>query len=273
MSNANKATDVFTDARERASAESFKAGASEILQIMPLVRDFVLTIVRPTGLLDRECKSLLSLFAVVDAMLEAKHSSGKGGSPEPLQRMIAALEAHKAAYGTALLKPKHHYAMHNCMQAAHSGVLVLDCFVHERKHQMLKQCATTIRNTVSFEASVLARVVLEQARQLRSVPDDCSLVGATVEDGRVADALQVARAMLAKSLRFGATVFTVGDMVLLGGDKAGLIRACVQAQGALLLVLSVFSRRKHGECYSDWEPLQAGSPEGPLLARQVVKET
>ena len=42
------------------------------------------------------------------------------------------------AYGSVHLKPKHHYLHHNAARASEAGIL-LDCWVHERKHQMLKQ--------------------------------------------------------------------------------------------------------------------------------------
>lgn len=45
----------------------------------------------------------------------------------------------QAAYGEGHLKPKHHYCFHNAESLASSKSVVLDCWVHERKHQMLKQ--------------------------------------------------------------------------------------------------------------------------------------
>ena len=42
------------------------------------------------------------------------------------------------------MKPKHHYCFHNAEQLA-PGVLVLDCWVHERKHQLLKQAQAPAR--------------------------------------------------------------------------------------------------------------------------------
>ena len=63
---------VFSPSREKAGTETFKAGASEILQIFPLVREFIVRIVEPTGELEKERESVLGLFGVLDCMLVAK---------------------------------------------------------------------------------------------------------------------------------------------------------------------------------------------------------
>lgn len=67
-----KVTEVFTVGREKAGRETFKASASELLQIFPLLREFVVQIVQPTGKLTAETTSLLRLCDVVDSFLVAK---------------------------------------------------------------------------------------------------------------------------------------------------------------------------------------------------------
>ena len=49
----------------------------------------------------------------------------------------------KAAYGNGHIKPKHHYCFHNAQQLELCA-MSLDCFVHERKHQVLKQAADSM---------------------------------------------------------------------------------------------------------------------------------
>jgi len=43
----------------------------------------------------------------------------------------------QAAWGADHMRPKHHYLWHNALQAARG--VSMDCFVHERKHQLAKQ--------------------------------------------------------------------------------------------------------------------------------------
>lgn len=67
-----KADAVFTLSREKASTDNFKASASEVLLIFPLLREFALQVVRPTRTLEKEVASLLALCGVLDRILEAK---------------------------------------------------------------------------------------------------------------------------------------------------------------------------------------------------------
>lgn len=65
-------TEVFSAVRERAGADTFKATASEVLLVFPLVREFIISVVRPAGGLEAECESMLHLCGVLDHLLLAK---------------------------------------------------------------------------------------------------------------------------------------------------------------------------------------------------------
>lgn len=163
------------------------------------------------------------------------------------------MEAHRAAYGTERIKPKHHYAMHNALQAER-GDLVLDCFVHERKHQVLKRAANPIKNTIRFESSVLARVLLEQSRQLQALAAPRCLVGDSVSHMGVAAAWGVEEAALATSLRFEGLQVAVGDLALHGSSGAGFVRGCAQSKDSFALLLEPLSRAAIGVASSRWVP-------------------
>ena len=165
--------------------------------------------------------------------------------------MCQFLTAHRAAYGMEHIKPKHHYAMHNALQAER-GDLVLDCFVHERKHQVLKRAATPIKNTVNFERSVLARALLEQCRQLQALAGPRCLVGDSVLDMGVAVAWGAAEATLARGVRFEGLQVKVGDLVFYGHSGAGFVRGCAQSQGSFALLLEPMSRAAIGVGNSRW---------------------
>ena len=90
---------VFSDARESASLKdhTFKAGASEVLTVLPLLRRFVEVIVAPSGCLPAETASFLSVCKVVDAMQAAKRD-GPQQRMGPMRNEIAtAFRLHKAA--------------------------------------------------------------------------------------------------------------------------------------------------------------------------------
>ena len=104
---------------------------------------------------------------VVKILQACKHY---GVTPARKQDLLAAARRHlqffARVYGESCVKPKHHFMLHVAVLVNEWSVL-LDCYVHERKHKAIKQAASQIYNTESFERSVLARVLLEQMRSLK----------------------------------------------------------------------------------------------------------
>ena len=244
----HKATDVFTRAREKSSTDHVKTSASELLMVFPLVREFALTLVRPTGKLALEVNSMVSLCKVLDCMLAAKRGQGA----DALRAVQAFLVAHRSAYGDEFLKPKHHYCFHNALQLVDRR-LVADCFVHERKHQVMKSAASAIKNTSSFEASALGRVILEQSRQLRSFGTRRGLVGKTADGPSVAAALGLEAVKLSKKARDEHIELTAGDVIRFAGG-AGIVRCCAQAEDRLIVVIESLSLVSEGDSKSTWRP-------------------
>ena len=109
--------------------------------VMPLLRHLVETVIVPSNTLPKACASFLALCDVLDLWLWAKNQRSCDGL---VQQMRCHLNYHIEAYGTEHVKPKHHYSFHNAESICDSAC-VLDCFVHERKHQTLKQEANFIK--------------------------------------------------------------------------------------------------------------------------------
>ena len=166
------------------------------------------------------------------------------------------------------IKPKHHFAFHNAMRHRMSNEVFLDCFVLERKHQGVKAFGTTVKNTSSFESSVLARAFVEQRRQIQGISLGDSLVGPAVQDDRLSNALgpgtRLAKALTHKSLLVG-----VDDVVLFSG-QAALVKACAQMQNKMLVLLvCLLSRTGGGSAHTVWRP-QAPVVHGLRLDGSVV---
>jgi len=210
-----------------------------------LAPEFAVAIVGPTGELDRESASLLALCVFLDALVARKRA---GRNVDVSGRMVAFLRAHMEAYGKSLLRPKHHYAMHNALETRGGS---LDCFVHERKHQVAKRAADPVRNTTSFEASVLGRVLLEQARQLDAMRHKRALQGPTSPCREVAAALGAQEAVVAKSARFDGRLVSVDDCVLFG-MQAGVVRACARTGDELFMIVQTLTRQGEGRSSSRW---------------------
>ena len=160
----HKIDDVFSSARQKGATEGFRGSAAEILMVFPLLRYFTAKVVLPTHKVDVACRSFLKMCHVIDEFLKLK--TGSSSNHRVLDLLRDFMDLHKACYGTEWIKPKHHFAFHNILSLQDDKVW-LDCFVHERKHQVVKRAGTTIKNTSAYESSVLGRVLLEQWRQLQ----------------------------------------------------------------------------------------------------------
>lgn len=90
----HKAHDVFSAARERAASDHMKASASELLMVFPIVRHFALTVIRPTGRLALETKSLCALCALLDIYVAAK----RGSRSDAMGKTTSFIEAHKVVF-------------------------------------------------------------------------------------------------------------------------------------------------------------------------------
>ena len=110
---------MFNEVRERSSKDAFKAGATELLVVLPLLLHFAEMFLAPA--LDKEIESLRALVAVAHETQEAKFQRGDHG------RMVAAIERHFAlfrqTYGDDWVRPKHHYVCHLPTQLARDGFL------------------------------------------------------------------------------------------------------------------------------------------------------
>ena len=231
--NKHKIDDIFTPSRERSCSDSFKASASELLMLFPMLRYFALIIVAPTKRCDKEVESLVSLCDVLDIFLAAKRGTKVRGVGDKLGTF---LEAHKSAYNLQYLKPKHHYSWHNAKQLERS--INLDCWVHERKHQALKRAAGCVKNTAKFEASVLSRCLQDQCRQLQGLKLGDGLSGNSVADTGLANSLGARSARVAKGMLHNNGTFHVDDVVFFC-EHAGFVKSCIKADDKLLLAIEL----------------------------------
>jgi len=204
--------------------------------------------VAPTGVLKAETASLLALCHVLDTILVAKHGANTN---DLLETVRCFWQAHIRAYGKSSLKPKHHYLFHNALRSESSAGELQDCVVHERKHQLLKAAADKIKNTIAFEASVAARILLEQSRQIQDLPVDRGLLQRSPAIARLAAELGCASAMVGRHLRWYGAQLGEGDFVLFR-DQAGLVRCGVDADGAILALVEPLTLLSTSPSSSTW---------------------
>jgi hypothetical protein len=213
---------IFDD--RRVSAECHCA---ELLGVYGLLRHFIETEVEDVPALQAHRRSFLAICKVLDLLLKAKHGFADARSAASALRAATCehLRLHKAAYGEALVRPKHHWMLDVPEQLARDG-LVLDAFVVERTHLKVKAVAEHVRNTRSFEASVLAS--LSTACWNKAA----ALIGTGCLLGNVAPLPGCPGAVVADRMDVLGCEMVLGDVVLLG-DSVGAISGCVRCDGEL----------------------------------------
>jgi len=230
---------VFAPAREEAwnSGGDFKAGASEMLLSFPIILHFLFTVIAPMGLLAPQIASYEALGRVLTLVRLGKE--GEAVHNHLAEAIAAHARLFAVAYPRVDFKPKHHYAHHVPDQLRRHGI-ILDAFVGERKHSSIKQCATAIENTKSFECSVLMRVLSKQLDDLlRAVAFENCLVSP-----RTCDALATLQgcdsAYISATVHYGGTLVSVGDAVFLD-DIVHVIKACVRLDESFASCVDVYS--------------------------------
>jgi hypothetical protein len=135
--------------------DPLKCSASECLSVYGVLRLYLMQHVhsRFDIHIDRACECCYLICHVLDLLLAIP----KGQIT--VAALQCAIDAHSKAfqnvYGTSHWIPKHHYALHlPAMMKRHK--FLLTCFVHERKHKIIKRLANQLHNTsAKFEASIL----------------------------------------------------------------------------------------------------------------------
>jgi len=163
--------------------------------------------------------------------------------------VFSALVDSKAAHGTENMKPKHHWVMDVAQQIQNHGV-VLDCFVVERRHLMVKKIAAFVKNTTRFERSVMSGLVTTMSQ----MGGDCA-AGLQGPTGHLHEGIVIADQMEV----FGMVVAR-GDVVL-RGMSAGLVAACCESGEGLHVIVQRATFVEHATSHASKHQLAADSLE------------
>lgn len=230
---AGSAPAVFSAAREPSGDQNFRASASEMLMIYPLLRHFVITVVAPTHKVDAEVNSFLAMCRCFDTLQDAKKFKCE---PERLSREISEFRAaHLRVHGE--MKPKGHFLAHIPSQMRRDGLL-LDCFTHERKNKDIKASCNWIDKTTNFERSGLAQSIVSHMRMI--LKPGCfgdTLKGKMIPFPALAEAEGGTEALVAPAVVWRSATFSEGDIVLVNGnhDRAVKVIACASVDLRLYL--------------------------------------
>ena len=213
--------------------DKIKASCSELLGLYGLLRHFFELHVRDGGAVQAEYRSFLAACEVLDLILITKRCTAD--VVQAANRLAVAasehLRLHIVAYGTVHVKPKHHWTLDVPAQILRDGC-VLDAFIIERTHLLVKSIAEHVRNTSGYERSVLSGVLSRDFKTAEATSLGDSLLGKVADlpghpGIRVADKMAI--------FTFEVSV----DDVILRGDSAGIVVACVLESGRLMAVVNL----------------------------------
>ena len=136
-------------------AQSFKCSASEALAVLPILAHFIQEVILRTGVCIEECKALLAVSDVLDIL----HSTSHGCNIEILAMEIdQVFDQFEKCDWKNYMHNKFHWLLHMPSHIVKFSFLI-SCWVHERKHRIIKRYSEGIQNTLRFERSVLVQVV------------------------------------------------------------------------------------------------------------------
>jgi hypothetical protein len=214
------------------SKDGVKGMASECLRSVPLLRHFLVKLVKPSGLLVDEIASFEALADVVQQVQKIKlYSEVPHSEADKLQSLMAVhFCAFKKAWGTAEVLPKHHYTMHIPEQVKRLGILV-DAFACERKNKLPKEVVEhykTAKITKLLELSIVTRMNLVQLEDLHRSPSP----GQVIEPSQTFGDFVVGKSA---RLHFGSV--HAGQAFLTNGS-CFILQACLTNDAAGLILLA-----------------------------------
>lgn len=149
---------IFNNKRAKSNSEAktFKATASELLAFVPILAYFVQEVVVKAERCVAECKAFLAVADLLEIFQSVSY-----GYYNPIlikdkvsQMQDLFIECNWQQY----MHSKFHWLVHMASHLTRFKLL-LSCWVHERKHRIVKRYAQDVQNTVNYERSILLQVV------------------------------------------------------------------------------------------------------------------
>lgn len=226
---------IFDERRVGSNDEKLRCSISELLGVYSLVRHYVDAVVGSPAAIAGELASFRAACQVLDVIVLAKR--GLVPVPEAQHALARAvpgfLRAHIAVYGTSHLVPKHHWLLDIPPQLGRDA-MVLDCFVVERTHLVVKRTADQVKNLQHFETAVLRGVTNSTFASAAEAVDGDHL------QGPCAPMPGFPMAHVADKMRIGAFEVSIHDIVL-RGPECGTIAACVSEAGQFFVIVDVMA--------------------------------
>lgn len=156
---------------DKHSASSLKAGhlkghCSSMLSVYPVIAYFIERTLVQAGVAKEHCECFFLLADIMDMLhMTSRECISADHLHETITKYITKFNK---LYGVDEKIPKFHALQHLPKSLKKFGFL-LSCFVHERKHRMLKRYCNDVQNTAAFEQSVMGEITAHQIHMLNSI--------------------------------------------------------------------------------------------------------
>ena len=146
------------------AAKTFKATASEGLSLFPIFTFFLLHIVQPMAILQKEIQAYVELANILEMLQStALEVIAAAQLKEHIEKF---LQKCLACNWENHFHPKFHWMLHLPLHLQRWGFLPA-CFVHERKHRVPKKYGGHITNTRQYERSLLIEILGHDIAELK----------------------------------------------------------------------------------------------------------
>jgi len=156
---------VFAEKRREANrkAKLLRCQASEALSLFPVLEYFVSHVLIPAGVCLDECNVFLDLCAVLHCLTAVARRTV---TPDMLRDSVNIFLANFVrVWGPESLVPKFHWMLHYALAYRRLGILI-SCFVHERKHKLVRRYGNDITNTPTIENAVVGELICDCVNSL-----------------------------------------------------------------------------------------------------------
>lgn len=158
QSRAMKLEALFSPKRHKSNKEAstFKCSASEALAIMPILAVFVQNVIMKIGQCMPHCEALLAVADLIAILQALPHGLT---TPDLLRAKVRQIqEKFEECDWCMWMHSKFHWLVHLASHVERFHLLV-SCWVHERKHRIIKRYSQDIQKTNKYEKHVLVQVV------------------------------------------------------------------------------------------------------------------
>ena len=163
----DRLVDTFSKSRWTSAkkANYVKCTASDAITMYGIIGLYVAAVFLRADRCSLECLAYLCLVDVLDLLVASPHGTV---TPAILRAAIDKfLRACVLAGWTAQMHPKFHWCIHLPYELGRF-IMLLSCWVHERKHKMVKRYSSEVRNTNTYETTILSEVTCHHLQEMES---------------------------------------------------------------------------------------------------------